>query len=148
MAQNTTSPAQGTQANKSMRHEQACANIPNLTDEQKTKIETLKVPHMKEMQTFENKMGELKARQRTLETADKADTKAINANIDEITKVQGQMMKARSEHRQQIRGLLTDEQRVWFDSRPQHQKGKRQQHGQGQEKGGKGHRHGSEQQSL
>ena len=89
--------------------------IPNLTDEQKSKIKDLKIAHFKEVQPLRNKLGELRARERTLTTADKPDMKAINANIDEITNVQNQLMKARESHRQQIRALLNDEQRIYFD---------------------------------
>ncbi|MFT3740577.1 MAG: Spy/CpxP family protein refolding chaperone [Breznakibacter sp.] len=108
--------------------------IPNLTDEQKSKIEALRVPYQKQIQVFQNKMGELKAHQRTLETADKADLKSINANIDEITKVQNQLLKTQAEHHQQIRGLLTDEQKLWFDQRGDHKKGPKNE-------GKKGHFH-------
>lgn len=93
-----------------------CMEIPNLTDDQKAKIETMKVANQKEMLTFKNQMGELKAKERTLATAEKPDTKAINANIDEITKLQNQMMKKRAQHHQDVRALLNDEQKLWFDT--------------------------------
>ena len=99
------------------------SGIPNLTEEQKSKIKEINLVHFKEMQTYRNQLGELKAKERTLTTADKPDMKAINANIDEITKVQNQLMKGQAAHHQQIRALLTDEQRLWFDS---HQMQKRQ----------------------
>jgi Spy/CpxP family protein refolding chaperone len=59
----------------------------------------------------------LKARQKTLTTADNTDMKAINANIDEITKIQNQLMKKSVAMKQQFRSLLNDEQKVWYDSR-------------------------------
>jgi Spy/CpxP family protein refolding chaperone len=99
-----------------MRQTQICEQIPNITDEQKAKIESLRVTHLKQMQTWQNKQGELKARQRTLETAEKPDMKAIHANIDEMSKNQTIMAKASAEHRQQIRQLLNDEQKLWFDT--------------------------------
>lgn len=93
-----------------------CMEIPNLTEAQKTKIETMKVAHQKEMLAFKNQMGELKAKERTLATAEKPDTKAINANIDDITKLQNQMMKKRALHHQEVRAQLNDEQKLWFDT--------------------------------
>lgn len=89
--------------------------IPNLTEDQKTKIKSLQLTHFKEIRPLKNQLGELKAKERTLTSVDKPDMKAINANIDEITKVQNEIMKARESHHQQIRALLTDEQRVYFD---------------------------------
>jgi Spy/CpxP family protein refolding chaperone len=92
--------------------------IPNLTEEQKTKIKDIHLALSKEVQPLRNRLGELKAKQRTLTTSDKPDMSAINANIDEITKTTNQLMKSRAAHHQQVRALLTDEQKVWFDSHP------------------------------
>jgi Spy/CpxP family protein refolding chaperone len=93
-------------------------NIPNLTEEQKAKIKELRITHFKEAQTFHNQLGELKAKELTLATVEKPDMKAIYANIDEITKVQNSLMRSKAAFQQQIRALLTDEQKLWFDSRP------------------------------
>jgi Spy/CpxP family protein refolding chaperone len=97
--------------------------IPGLTEEQAKKIDGLRIAFQKEMLPLKNQMGELKAKQRTLTTAEKADLKAINANIDEITKLQNQMMKMGAEHKQQVRAILNDEQRLRFDSKPMEGKG-------------------------
>ena len=88
-----------------------------LTDDQKTKIKDLKIAHMKETMKLKGKMGELHAHLQTLSTADVADMKAINATIDEITATQNQMMKSREVFKQQVRALLTEEQRLHFDLR-------------------------------
>lgn len=88
-----------------------------LTEEQKAKIKDIRTASYKEIKQLQNQMGELKAKQRTLTTADKPDMNAINANIDEITKVQNKMMKIREANHQQIRSLLTDEQKMMFDSK-------------------------------
>ncbi|MBN2744166.1 MAG: periplasmic heavy metal sensor [Marinilabiliaceae bacterium] len=123
--------------------ETTCMGIPNLSADQQTKIDALKLTHQKEMLVLKNQMGELKAKQRTLTTTDKADIKAINANIDEITKVKNQMMKKQAQHRQDVRALLNDEQKIWFDTHA----GKRGGHkGMGMNRGdgkGKGMRDGN-----
>ena len=111
-----------------------CQNIPNLTEEQQTKIETLKTAHLKEMTNLRNKMGELRAKQRTLTSGDVADQKTIDANIDDITKLQNTIMKSQAAHRADIRKLLTDEQKVWFDNHPPRGNG----HNKGYCQGGKG----------
>ena len=69
-------------------------------------------------------MGELKAKQHTLSTTDKPDLNAINANIDEISKIQGKMMKIKAADNQKIRGLLSDEQKMQFDSDKMHKEGR------------------------
>ena len=90
-----------------------------LTDEQKAKLKDLKIAHQKETLKLRNKMGELHAHLRTLSTAEVADMKAINATIDEITQTQNQMMKSREGFKQQIRAMLTEEQRLQFDMQKQ-----------------------------
>jgi Spy/CpxP family protein refolding chaperone len=113
--------------------------IPNLTDEQKAKIKDLHLATYKETKPLRNQLGELKAKQRTLTTADKPDMNAINANIDEITKVANQLMKSRAAFRQKVRALLTDEQKMWFDSHPMH---RGHGHMRGHQMGGPNHQEG------
>ena len=86
-----------------------------LTDDQKGKVKDLKLAQQKESMKNRNKMEELHAHLRTLSTADVADMKAINATIDEITQTQNLLMKSREGFKQQLRALLTDEQRLQFD---------------------------------
>jgi len=88
-----------------------------LTDEQKAKIKDLKLAHTKETMKLKSKMGELHAHLQTLSTADVADMKSINATIDEITQTQNLMMKSREGFKQQVRSLLTEEQRIEFDQK-------------------------------
>ncbi len=101
-----------------------CDNL-NLTDAQKEQVNTLKVAHQKKMLALKNQLAEKQARLNTLETADNADMKAINTTIDEIGAIKTDMNKERSSHKQAVRKLLTDEQRLAFDTRgPKGQNGK------------------------
>lgn len=115
-----------------------CERIPDLTDDQKTKIEALRLEQMKEMTTHRNQMDELKAKKRTLMTSDNADMKEINSVIDQMTSLQNKRMKASAKHRQEVRSLLTEEQKVYFDTMPRHRRG----HGKGM-KQGRGNMQGS-----
>lgn len=99
----------------------------NLTDDQQKKIDALRVKHQKEMLTYRNQLGELHAKMQTLRTAEKTDMNAINSTIEKISGVKTKQMKAREAHRQDVRNLLTDEQKTQFDMR------------QGQRGYGKGH---------
>ncbi len=109
------------------RNDGTCWRIPDLTAEQETKIETLRVEHWKEMNSYRNQMNELRARKRTLNSTDKANLNEINSVIDQMTGVNNKMMKASAKHRQEVRNLLTDEQKVYFDSMPA--RGKKYNHG-------------------
>ncbi|MDP4225926.1 MAG: hypothetical protein Q8910_06060, partial [Bacteroidota bacterium] len=76
----------------------------------------LKTPFMKDMMELKNKLAENQTHFRTLMTAEKPDMDAINSNIDEGMAIKGEMMKKEAAHRQDIRKLLTDEQKLAFDS--------------------------------
>ncbi len=89
--------------------------IPGLSDEQKEKIDELRTPHMKNMQELRADMKVYKAELGKLMQAEKADQKAINNKIDEISKIKSDMMKERAKHKQDVRSLLTDEQKIHFD---------------------------------
>jgi len=115
------------------KHKQCVMRIPDLTDAQKEQIEKLRTEHLKTVLPLRNKMGELRAELRTLSTAENASMNEINQKIDEIGNIKTQMMKAQAAHRQQVRSLLSEEQRLKFDT---HRRPK----GQGRHKGKQHHR--------
>jgi Spy/CpxP family protein refolding chaperone len=88
----------------------------DLSAEQEEQIDQLRTEHLKTLLPLRNKIGELKAELQTLSTAEKANMNAINAKIDELSAVKTKMMKEKAAHRQQVRALLTDEQRLKFDA--------------------------------
>lgn len=93
-----------------------CNNIPGITEEQKTKMQDLRLIQMKERQANQNQMREKRAHLITLQSADKADMNAINKTIDEITTLQNTQWKKRAAHKQEVRNLLNDEQKVYYDA--------------------------------
>ena len=93
-------------------------NLPDLTDAQKEKMNELRTANMKVILQKRNQVHEKMSRLQTLQTAEKADMKAINSLIDQMAAIKADMARQRAAHRQQVRALLTDEQRVIFDSRP------------------------------
>ncbi|MFC2151361.1 Spy/CpxP family protein refolding chaperone [Bacteroidota bacterium] len=109
--------------NRDFNRNQKCERIPNLTEDQENKIEALRLDHLKEVNTFKNQMNELGAKKQTLMTSDNSDLKEINAVIDKMTNLQNSMMKLKAKHHQDVRNLLTDEQKVYFDSRPMRGRG-------------------------
>jgi len=97
----------------SSKHEMG---IPNLTADQKTKIDALRTKHQKEITPLRNELAEKQAHLNTLESAEKVDKDAINKTIDEIATLQGKIMKLRVNHRLEVSALLTDDQKVYFNS--------------------------------
>lgn len=92
------------------------SRIPNLTTEQRTKIQDLRTKHLKDVTPLRNELREKKAHLITLESADKPDINAINKTIDEITTLNSKMMKLRASHRMEVASLLTDEQKLFFNT--------------------------------
>jgi len=95
--------------------EKACG-IPNLTPEQAAKIETLKIEHQKALLLLQTdvKTKRLELRQLMME---KADQKKLEAKIDELAKVGADIQKKCLAHRNEVRSLLTDEQKKALDQK-------------------------------
>jgi Spy/CpxP family protein refolding chaperone len=92
-------------------------DIPDLTADQKTKLEDLKLKHLKEVTPLKNQLTEKKAKINTLLDAEKTDMAALNAAIDEMTAVTNQLIKKKAEHKLAVRNILTDKQKIMFDAK-------------------------------
>ncbi len=121
----------GARASRGMMAKGQQCRIPNLTEEQQTKINAMRTAHQKEMLPMRNQMGEYRAQMRTLQTKANPDMDAINSLIDKMSSLKSKMMKQRAAHKQEVRSLLTEEQKLAFDTR--------QGFGRRGQKGGKGH---------
>ena len=106
--------AMGMKKNMQM-HQNCFFNIPDLTEEQETQIEKIRVSHMKEMQNYYNKLNEKRAKLRTLQTKDNPDMEKINSVIEEMGEIRTEKHKARAKHHQEVRSLLNEEQKIYFD---------------------------------
>lgn len=89
------------------------------TEEQKEAMKEFRLETAKEMKPLRNQLRELNARQQTLTTATDADLGAIYKNIEKMAEVKTEMAKIRAKQHQKVRGLLTEEQLLKFDSRKQ-----------------------------
>ena len=89
--------------------------ISGLSEDQKTQIQKLRVTHLKDIQAINNLIGENRAHFKTLMTAENADMNAINKNIDEFGGLRSQLLKKQAAHIQDVRKLLSEEQRLKFD---------------------------------
>jgi Spy/CpxP family protein refolding chaperone len=112
----------------------------NLTDEQQEQMRSMKIKTQKDLLPIKNQLGENKAKMRTLSTVDNVDLKAINKLIDESSKLEASMTKLQMANHQEVRKLLTDEQRVMFDSRDF----RRGRNGQSNNQGHRQGRHGKQ----
>lgn len=113
---------------KECKKDKGDANL-KLTEDQKKKIHELKAAHHTEILETRNKIQELRNRLQELSTAKEVDMNAINNTIDEITANQNKLMKSREKHKQAVRAVLSDEQRVKYDIK-RCSKGKKQKYNQ------------------
>jgi Spy/CpxP family protein refolding chaperone len=86
------------------------------TDEQMETMKTYRLETAKKVKPLKNELRELMAHQQTLTTADNADLKAINNNIDKISAVKTKIAKIMAAQHQQVRALLDEEQLLKFDN--------------------------------
>lgn len=100
---------------KKVQDKRSDLHIPNLTDEQKTQIQEFRTKMHEESLPLMNLLNEKKAQLETLSTEKNADINKINAKIDEIGDLKNQLAKKRAAFRQNVRNILTDEQRIEYD---------------------------------
>jgi len=107
----------------------------NLTDEQKEAMKQSMMAAQKQLQPLRNELGELKARQKTLMTAQEPDTDAINKNIEKMGAVKVEIEKIQAKQRLEMRAQMTDEQRMKLDFHKDRMKRQRESKGMRQDRG-------------
>ena len=94
---------------------QGCIKGLNLDDDQKAKIEKLRLEHQKEMLALRTETAGLRDKLKLLITADKFDQKAVNDLSDKIAKTHEKRANMMAKHLRSVRDILNDEQKVKFD---------------------------------
>lgn len=87
----------------------------SLSDEQRAKIEKLKLDYVKKKATLKTRKGALKTDLALLTTKDNASIAEINRKIDQMVKLKKQLLRMKYSHLVAVRKELTAEQRVSFD---------------------------------
>lgn len=107
---------------KRMDRQHMMAEKLNLSEEQKAKIEKIRLKHQKKNLQLKNKLNEKRARFQTLKSEDNFNQKDIDKVIDEMAEMKAKMMKSQVAHHREIRSLLTEEQQLIFDVQKKHRK--------------------------
>ena len=87
----------------------------DLTDAQKEVFKQSMLAMQKQLQPIRNELGEARAHQKTLTTAEKPDMNAINKNIEKMGSLKTEMAKIQTKYHLEMRAQLTDGQRLKFD---------------------------------
>jgi Spy/CpxP family protein refolding chaperone len=91
-------------------------NYLDLSDEQQEQLTALRVEQNKAITPLQNKLGELRAQERTLLSEEQVDMDAVNKNLDEQSDLMNSIRKLRVEHQVKVKGILTDEQLMKFQN--------------------------------
>jgi Spy/CpxP family protein refolding chaperone len=96
--------------------------IPDLTEKQQDQMKDLRIEHLKQVKPLRDQIHEHEAHLHTLQTADKVNMAEINKAIEDIGTLRIEIMKLDAVHHQKVRSLLTEEQRLMFDThQPRHE---------------------------
>ena len=93
-------------------------NLPDLTEDQLSRIKKVDLKQMEAMTPLRNQVREKRARLSTILITMPVDLNAADQVADEIGKVAASILKAQIRHDQELRYLLTPDQQIIFDSRP------------------------------
>ncbi|GEM_PF-1215663 len=102
---------------KETGHHDRMADIPNLTEEQKTQIKAIKEEGRKKSEPQRKEMKELRTKLDGLKTAENPDQKQINQLIDKSASLKAEMEKSRTASELKVRGILTPEQLKVVDTK-------------------------------
>ena len=91
------------------------AFIKDITPEQQKQIDALKTNLIKESINTKNLIAEKQAHLKTVSTGDNVDMAAVNKTIDELFALKADMSKKHEAFKQDVRKLLTADQKVMFD---------------------------------
>lgn len=104
------------QANPGMCKEgKAMGFIKDLTPEQQKQIDALKLNLTKECINIQNLIGEKQAHIKTITSGDNVDLAAVNKTYDELFALKADVAKKHAAFQQDVRKLLTADQKVQFD---------------------------------
>ncbi|HOY38075.1 MAG: periplasmic heavy metal sensor [Bacteroidales bacterium] len=126
------SMAQKADCNNSKKEQATLYGIQDLTPEQEKAIQTIKKDMHSVQKNLKAERDIKEAELNKLLIQDKADLKAIDAKIDEITAIRAQMEKNRVHANMNIRQLLNEDQKMQFDHKTMGQNKARCAEGEGQ----------------
>lgn len=87
----------------------------SLTDEQRKKLDPLRLEYKKKVYPLKAKLKQAKVELALLIGSDNPKQKDIDKKIDEIAKLKAEKMRLKATHKIAVRKLLTEEQKAKFD---------------------------------
>ncbi len=114
-------PTQGAQGEQRVqmreKHHDFLAEIPDLNEEQKSKIKAIREEGRKQMEPQRAEMKTLRAKLIDLKSAENPNTAEINKAIDRSAALKAEMEKSKTASELKVRSVLTPEQRKVVDAK-------------------------------
>lgn len=99
------------------KHKSILADIPDLTEDQKTQIKEIKMSRKDDQQKLRDEQRVIREKMTEMKSSDQIDLNAMNALIDEEAKIRAAMKKNRVAGEMEVRKILTEEQRAKLDAK-------------------------------
>jgi Spy/CpxP family protein refolding chaperone len=100
--------------------QQGCLYLEGLTEDQQEAIAALRNVRLEKSLQYRARMDAMRARKRELMIQKSPDMGEVNKIIDQMEGLRSNHLKEAAAYRQQVRELLTDEQRLAFDRLGKH----------------------------
>lgn len=120
--------AEGRKFEKRAHGERMMNDIPDLTDDQKAQIKSIKEESRKKMEPQRAEMTTIRSKIAELKKAENPNQQEINKLIDKSALVKAEMEKSRTASELKVRSVLTPEQRKVMDSKMKERKDMREKH--------------------
>ncbi len=91
----------------------------NLTEDQKDKMKTFRIEFLKELTPIKNEIKIKNAQLQGASVGNNVNEKQVYKLIEEIGGLKTQIAKMHFDQKQKVRSILTNEQKVLFDAKPQ-----------------------------
>ncbi len=100
----------------------------NLTEEQKEQMKEVRTRYAKQSLNIKNELNELRAKQKTLVSAEQPNKSKVYANIDKMTTLKKELQVQKLDMRLEMHSFLSEEQLLRADFKANHRKGMKQGH--------------------
>lgn len=101
------------------------ADIPNLTEEQKSQLKEIKQAGKKSTEASRKQLREVREMISAEKAAEKPDMNKVNSLIDKAAVIKADIEKARAASEVKMRSVLTPEQQKAFDAKQQERRAMR-----------------------
>ncbi|QSE97657.1 Spy/CpxP family protein refolding chaperone [Fulvivirga lutea] len=118
-------PMHGHRLERGMDDGERGPRIPDLTEEQESKMKELRIAFKDEIRPIENELNEKRAKLKTLTEEENVDRKKVMELVEEMGELKTKLDKREVNHRLDVKQILTKEQQLFLEKRHEDKRGDR-----------------------